>query len=111
MTSVVDGPLRHRRHPAVGASPEGTAAARFYGMLASRTQVPQAHADRLISGFVEDHPDEAHEVLFGAAALLAVERSFAEHLSSCWGSGRFSSLLAPLHECARRVVAVLQATS
>lgn len=74
----------------------GTEAARFYDVhVAADAFHAQLAVDRLIGGFVEDHPDEAHEVLFGAAALMAVERTFAEHLIGCWERGR-SSLLTPL---------------
>jgi hypothetical protein len=76
--------------------PEGTAAARFYDVhVAADGFHAQLAADRLISGFVEAHPDEAREVLFGAAALMAVERTFAEHLISGWEAG-LSTLRTPL---------------
>ena len=76
--------------------PEGTAAARFFDVhvAADGLHGPIA-TDRLIAGFVEDHPDEADEVLFGAAALLHVERRFAEHLLHAWSRGT-TSLARPL---------------
>jgi hypothetical protein len=76
--------------------PAGTSAARFYDVhVAADGFHAKLAAERLIQGFVADHPDEATEVLFGAAALMAVEGAFTEHLLRCWDQGR-SSLLAPL---------------
>lgn len=74
----------------------GTAAARFYDVhVAADGLHAKLASERLIGGFVEAHPDEAAEVLFGAAALMAVERAFAEHLIACWESGT-TSLRKPL---------------
>ena len=65
--------------------PEATTAARFFDVHVAADGLHGTIAtDRLIAGFVADHPDEAHEVLFGAAALLHVERRFAEHLLAAW---------------------------
>ena len=76
--------------------PDGTAAARFYDVhVAADAFHARLAVDRLIGGFVADHPDEAREVLFGAAALVAVERAFSDHLLGCWEQGR-SSLRTPL---------------
>lgn len=73
-----------------------TQAARFYDVhVAADGLHAQVATDRLIGGFVADHPDEASEVLFGAAALMVVERRFTEHLLGCWEAGR-SSLRTPL---------------
>jgi hypothetical protein len=49
----------------------------------------------MIRGFVTDHPDEAAEVLFGAAAVLHVERRVATHLIDAWERNA-TSLRAPL---------------
>ena len=77
---------------------DGTEAARFYDVhVAADGFHAQLAADRLIAGFVEEHPSEASEVLFGAAALMAVERSFSEHLISRWERG-LTSLRDPLPE-------------
>jgi hypothetical protein len=46
-----------------------------------------------------EEPALAADVLFGALALLSVERRFAEHLLGAWGEGR-SSLRAPLEPSA-----------
>jgi hypothetical protein len=76
--------------------PEATTAARFFDVHVAADGLHGTIAtDRLIAGFVADHPDEAHEVLFGAAALLHVERRFAEHLLTAWRQGA-TSLKAPL---------------
>jgi hypothetical protein len=76
--------------------PDGTDAARFYDVhVAADGFHGQLAQERLIGGFVEDHPDEAAEVLFGAAALLHVERRLSEHIIGCWDAGR-TSLRTPL---------------
>ncbi|MDQ2649984.1 MAG: iron-containing redox enzyme family protein [Actinomycetota bacterium] len=75
---------------------QGTAAARFYDVHVAADGLHGTIAtDRLISGFVADHPDEAQDVLFGAAALLHVERRFAEHLVARWAVDQ-TSLREPL---------------
>lgn len=76
--------------------PCATAAARFYDVhVAADGLHARLAADRLIGGFVAAHPDEAREVLFGAGALMAVERRFADHLISCWEAG-ISTLRIPV---------------
>ncbi len=73
-----------------------TKAARFYDVHVAADGLHGAVAiDRLISGFVTDHPDEAGDVLFGAAAVLHVERRFAAHLIASWERSA-TSLRAPL---------------
>jgi len=47
-------------------------------------------AHRLAAGFARSEPDLAGEVLFGAAAVSAVERRFADHLLASWGRGESS---------------------
>lgn len=74
----------------------GTAAARFYDVHVSADGLHGEIAiDRLIAGFVADHPDEAADVVFGAAAVLHVERELATHLLDSWERGD-SSLREPL---------------
>lgn len=74
----------------------GTAAARFYDVhVAADGLHGRIAIDRLITGFVTDHPDEAADVLFGAAAVLFVEQSFATHLITSWERSA-SSLREPL---------------
>lgn len=75
---------------------EGTRAARFFDVhVAADGFHARLAMERLVRGFVDQHPDDAGELLFGAAALLHVERAFAEHLISCWDAGR-TSLRTPL---------------
>src|ERR1700723_1682699 len=49
-------------------------------------------AHDLCGGYAADHPGAAQDVLFGAACCLALDDVVAEHLLSCWQTGR-SSLL------------------
>jgi hypothetical protein len=48
----------------------------------------------MVGGLIESEPYLGADVLFGAAAVLAVEERFARHLLNAWSSGR-SSLIAP----------------
>lgn len=74
---------------------EATVAARFYDVhVAADGFHEQLAAAGLLTGFADRHPDEVGEVLFGAQALLAVEREFASHLLQSWEAGR-SSLWRP----------------
>lgn len=78
------------------AGPAGTEAARFYDVhVAADGFHARLASERLIGGFVAAHPDEAGEVLFGAAALMAVEGAFAEHVLACWARDE-TSLRRPL---------------
>jgi hypothetical protein len=52
-------------------------------------------ARELAGGLVRDEPEQAEQIMFGAAALTFVERRFTEHLLGSWEADR-SSLLAPL---------------
>jgi hypothetical protein len=71
--------------------PMATEAARFYDVHVAADGLHGTIAlDRLLVGFAELHPDERGEVLFGAAALLHVERRFAEHLLGSWQRGESS---------------------
>lgn len=49
----------------------------------------------LVGGLLEQDPDCAAEITFGAAALAQVEGAFTEHLRSSWAAGG-TSLLLPL---------------
>ncbi len=51
-------------------------------------------ATDLVLGLAESDPEAADDILFGAAALLAVERRFADHLLDSWSRGA-SSLRLP----------------
>ena len=54
-------------------------------------------ATDLVGGLTESDPEAAGDILFGAAALLAVERRFANHLLDSWALGA-SSLRLPSAE-------------
>ena len=49
----------------------------------------------LVAGFLEHEPGSGGTLLFGAHALMEVERRLSEYLLDAWSNGR-SSLLAPL---------------
>jgi hypothetical protein len=51
-------------------------------------------ATDLIGGLTESDPDAATDIFFGAAALLAVERHFANHLLDSWALGASSLRLS-----------------
>ncbi len=51
-------------------------------------------AEQLVPAFIEQLPQQADDVLFGARALLAVEERFATHVLDRWARGR-TSLLEP----------------
>jgi hypothetical protein len=48
----------------------------------------QIAAHDMCGGFCADEPDRVGDVLFGAAAALALDRLFAEHVLGCWQAGR-----------------------
>jgi hypothetical protein len=50
----------------------------------------QIAAHDMCGGFCADEPDRVDDVLFGAAAALALDRLFAEHVLGCWQAGRSS---------------------
>ena len=69
----------------------GTRAARFYDVHVAADGRHQVIAlEELVRSFVAEQPARAGDVLFGAAALLHVERLMAEHLLDCWGRGETS---------------------
>jgi hypothetical protein len=45
---------------------------------------------RLAGGFAALEPQRAGDVLFGARAIMALEKAFAVHLIDCWAEGRTS---------------------
>jgi hypothetical protein len=91
--------------------PVATEAARFYDVHVAADDLHGTIAlDRLLTGFAADHPDEVDGVLFGAAALLDVERRFAEHLIAAWERGE-TSLRAPLPGAKLRPARWLRAAS
>jgi hypothetical protein len=75
---------------------DATDAARFFDVhVAADGFHGRVALERLVAGFVDQYPAEAPDLLFGAAALLHVERAFSEHLLSCWEAGT-TSLRRPL---------------
>jgi pyrroloquinoline quinone (PQQ) biosynthesis protein C len=66
----------------------GTRAARFFDVhVAADGFHAQLAMERLVDGFVEQFPDDAPGILFGAAALMHLERAFTEHVLACWKAG------------------------
>ena len=81
-------------------SAAATRAARFYDVhVAADGWHAQLALDGLVRGFANAHPDEAKELLFGAAALLHVEGAFAAALLTRWAEAR-TSLRVPLADAA-----------
>ena len=79
---------------------DGTRAARFFDVhVAADGFHGQLALERLVRGFVDQFPDDAPDLLFGAAALLRVERAFSEHVLAAWDAG-VTSLRSPLPESA-----------
>jgi hypothetical protein len=79
--------LPNRRYAAGLRRLGGTSdAAAFYDEHVEADAVhEQIAAHDLCGSFCAAHPDEAGEVLFGAACCLALERLFAGHLLGSWG--------------------------
>jgi hypothetical protein len=50
--------------------------------------------DRMVAGLLAAEPESGPDLLFGAAALMTVERAFTEHLLDAWSAGS-SSLRLP----------------
>jgi hypothetical protein len=59
-------------------------------------------AEELVGGLVEQEPQLAQQVMFGAAAVSVLERRFADHALDAFSAGR-SSLREPLEGSARRL--------
>lgn len=73
---------------ALGVPPEGR---RFYDVHVEADEVHQHIAiDDLVGGLLESEPGLAEEVLFGARAVVLVERSFAEMVLDAWAHDRSS---------------------
>lgn len=76
----------------------GAEARRFYDVHVEADAIHKHIAlDDMVGPFLEDEPDLAADVVFGARALTLVERRFTEHLLGSWRAGR-SSLRAPAAE-------------
>jgi hypothetical protein len=74
-----------------GIGPEGR---RFYDV---HVTADKRHAliarDKMVAGLIRAEPELGADLLFGAAAVLMLERRFASHLLDAWADDR-SSLLA-----------------
>ena len=69
----------------------GPRATRFYDEHVAADEHHQVVAlDDMVEGLLEDEPILGGEVVFGARALGAVERAFADHLLDAWEAGRSS---------------------
>ncbi len=76
--------------------PDGTRAARFYDVhVAADGRHQHVALDDMLRSFVAADPDHAADALLGAATVLTVERTFAEHVLGRWMAGE-TSLRAPL---------------
>jgi hypothetical protein len=63
----------------------------FYDVHVEADEVHQhIAADELVGGLLEDEPDQAAEVIFGARAVGLVESAFADHVVSAWKDNRSS---------------------
>jgi hypothetical protein len=72
----------------LGVSRAGTA---FYRVHADVDLVHQTVAtDQMVAGLLEDEPDLARDVVFGAAALCVVEARFTRHVLRRWANGETS---------------------
>jgi hypothetical protein len=93
MTSV--GPMS-RYAQALARLGVGAAARRFYDVHVEADAHHQIVAARDMAGrLAEDEPALAPGILYGARAVMEVERRFTEHVLGAWGMGR-SSLRLPL---------------
>lgn len=71
------------------------AARRFYDVHVEADVVHERIAiDELVPGLLADEPDLERDVVFGAYALTAVERRFADALRDAWSRGTTSLLAA-----------------
>lgn len=92
MTSIVPMSRYSQGLARLGVGPVGR---RFYDVHVEADEVHQAIAlEDMVRGLVEEQPELGAGVLFGARALMAVERRFSERMLGAW-SGGTSSLLAP----------------
>jgi hypothetical protein len=97
MTSVVPMSRYGRALRRLTGRDDGAA---FYDVHVAADAVHEVIAiEELVPGLLEQDPSVGGDVLFGAAALLLVERRLAEHVLSAWRAGRSSlrrSLATPL---------------
>ena len=99
MTSIVPMERYSRALARLGIGPKGR---RFYDVhVAADARHGAIARDRMVAGLIETEPDLGQDLLFGAAAVLLVEKRFARHLLDAWSTGSSSLLLAgmDLSEC------------
>jgi len=90
MTSVEPMARYSRALARMGVGPEGR---RFFDVHVSADARHGVVAlDRMVAALIEIEPHLADDLLFGAAAVVAVEERFARHLRGAWSALR-SSLL------------------
>ncbi len=70
--------------------PTGPAAEFYECHVVADVEHGRIAAEDLLGGLVDTDPEAARDVCLGAAALLAVERQFADHLLNSWSEGRSS---------------------
>jgi hypothetical protein len=88
MTSVTPMARYSQALSRLGVAEEGRA---FYDVHVEADQWHQhLAADDMVGDLLRCEPDLAADVLFGAAALVAVEARFSKHLLGCWQEGRTS---------------------
>jgi hypothetical protein len=76
------------------------AARRFYDVHVQADAEHEVVAlERMVAGLERDEPELADDVLFGARAVLEVERRFAERLLAAWGVGS-TALREPMRSVA-----------
>jgi hypothetical protein len=75
------------------------AARRFYDVHIAADAVHQHIAlDDMVAGMLEQDPDAAGRMVFGARALTAIERHFSARMLDTWAAGSSSLLCAPRPE-------------
>ncbi len=67
-------------------------AARFYDVHVLADAEHEVLVAELAAAHLCNEPDEGHEVMFGAACVLEVERWFAEYLLHAWSSSASASM-------------------
>lgn len=81
----------------------GAQGRRFYDVhVAADARHGAIALDRMVAGLIGVEPQLGADLLFGAAALLLLEQSFAGHLLGAWAHGR-SSLIGPGADPSQRV--------
>ena len=100
MTSVEPMGRYSRALARLGIGPEGR---RFYDVhVAADARHGAIALDRMVAELIDTEPHLGDDLLFGAAAVLAVEERLARHLLDAWSKGHTSLItagLVPLIPC------------